>query len=147
MPYDKISKNTHCDCLTDAHEDLTNFFARSVKRAPSLKNSDFKNHIERNKIPSDESKCEEVCGYNGVSIELWNDSSSSLLLEKYKYSAAISPQFKKNLCIIKFKANKGLVKHTPNQIVYNEYHYDFYKEDSFTVEDVELIDMIPLTIV
>jgi len=147
MPFNKITENTTCDCFLDAKEDIDNLFVRSVRKAPNLKDADFKNHFERNKTPNNENDCDEVCGFHGVSIEIWNDTSSPVLLKKFNYSASISPKFKKNLSIIKFKANNGLIKHTPNQIVYNEYHYDFYKEDSFAVCDLELIEMIALTAV
>ncbi len=146
MPFNKITENTTCECFINTTEDTTNLFVRSVRKAPDLKDADFRNNFERNKSPNDDNNCNEVCGFHGVSIEIWNESSSPVLLEKYKYSASISPQFKKNLSIIKFRANNGLVKHTPNQIVYNEYHYDFYKEDSFSVTDLELIEMISLTV-
>jgi len=144
MHFNKITENTICDCFHDAIEDITNLFVRSVRKSPDLKDADFRNHFERSKKPNDEINCDEVCGFHGVSIEIWNEVSSSVLLKKYNYSASIAPQFKKNLSIIKFKANNGLVKHTPNQIEYNEYHYDFYKEDSFKVSDLELIEMVSL---
>ncbi len=83
---------------------------------------------------------------HGVSVEIWNEKSSPLLLEKYHRTAAISPQFRKNLCLIKFTNDNGVVKHTPNQYEYNEYHYDFYKEDSFSVSKLNLIEMIPLIV-
>ena len=147
MPFNKITENTICDCFHGAVEDVTNLFVRSVRKAPDLKDADFRTHFEREKKPNNDNDCDEVCGFHGVSIEIWNDTSSPVLLKKYNYSASISPKFKKNLSIIKFKTNNGLVKHTPNQIFYNEYHYDFYKEDSFAVSDLELVDMIPLTAV
>lgn len=147
MPFNKITDNTKCECFLDATQDTTNLFVRKVRKAPDLKDADFRNHFERNKTPENENNCDEVCGLHGVSIEIWNETSSPFLLKKYLYSATIAPQLKKNLSIIKFKANNGLVKYTPNQIDYNEYHYDFYKEDSFTVSDLDLIEMIPLTAV
>ena len=66
-------------------------------------------------------------------------------MNKYLYTASISPALKKNLCVIKFKPDCGLVKYTPNQSEsYNEYHYDFYKADDFLVEKLELVEMIQL---
>ena len=147
MPFQKITEHTICDCLSGAVEDVTNLYVRSVRKAPDLKDADFRTHFERGKTPTNENDCDELCGFHGVSIEIWNDISSPVLLKKYNYSASISPKFKKNLSIIRFKENNGLVKHTPDQMEYNEYHYDFYKDDAFTVSDLELIEMIPLTAV
>ncbi|MGY3211491.1 hypothetical protein [Mucilaginibacter sp. HD30] len=145
MNFTKITIKTTCDCFSDAEENLTDTFVRRVSRSGNLKDSDFKNHIERNRVVSELNSCEDICGYHGVSIEIWNEQSASLLKGKYLQTAIISPQFKKNLCVIKLKPNCGLIKHTPNQIEeYNEFHYDFYKDDDFLVSKIELIAMIPL---
>jgi hypothetical protein len=144
MNFTKISSNTTCDCVSNASENLNDTFVRKVNRSANLKDSDFKNHIERNKIPENLNNCEEVCGHHGVSIEIWNDQSKPHLLNKYHQTAIISPQHKKNLCVIKFKPDCGVVKHTPNQAQYNEYHYDFYKDDDFLVTKLELVEMIQL---
>lgn len=143
MDFKKITDTTSCNCLLDTYSNTTDSFVRKVRKSPDLKDPDFRNHIEKGKMLEDAS-CEEICGYYGVSIEIWNDSSANVLLEKYKYTASISPKSKNNLCVIRFKENTGLVKHTPNQQIYNEHHYDFYKDDSFCVADLELIEMIPL---
>ncbi|RNA63518.1 hypothetical protein D1631_17170 [Chryseobacterium nematophagum] len=143
MQFIKISSNTECSCLNDSYADLTNMFVRKVRKAPDMKDADFKNHFERDKTP-EKNTCDEICGFHGVSIEIWNDSSSKALLEKYLYTAGISPKHKNNLSVFKLKENAGLVKHTPHQVEFNEYHYDFYKEDSFTVDRLELIEMIPI---
>lgn len=145
MNFTKISDNTSCNCFVDASENIADTFVRKVSRSGNIKDSDFKNHIERNKTPADSNNCEEVCGYHGVSIELWNEQSTPPLMNKYRQTAIISPQLKKNLCVIKFKSECGLIKYTPNQLEeYNEFHYDFYKDDDFLVEKLELVEMIPL---
>lgn len=144
MDFKKISEKTACHCLLNAVENTTDTFVRSVRRSNNLSDADFRNHIERDKKVTNENDCEEVCGLHGVSVEIWNEESSKQLMEKYLFTATISRHIKKNLCVIRFTKNNGLVKFTPNQFEYNEYHYDFYKEDSFTVSSLELIEMIPL---
>lgn len=146
MQFTKIKDNHTCDCFTGSDENNTDKFVRKVSKSPSLKERDFKSHIERGKIAENASNCEEICGLHGLSFEIWNSESSELLMKKYLTTVAISPQSKKNLSVINFKPNSGLIKHTPNQIEYNEFHYDFYKEDSFTIENLELIEMISLSI-
>ena len=146
MNFTKISINTNCNCLREANENTDDTFVRKVRRSGNLNDSDFRTHFERGKIPGNLDDCEEICGLNGVSIEIWNGDSSKPLMDRYLITAAISPQVKKNLCVIKFRENCGLVKHTPNQAEYNEYHYDFFKDDDFLVEKLELIEMIPLKV-
>ena len=143
MGFKKIIDTTPCDCLLDTNSNTTDLFVRKVRKSSDLKDPDFRNHIEKGKTPGN-ATCEQICGYYGVSIEIWNDSSRNILLEKYKYTAAISPKAKNDLCVVRFKESNGVVKYTPNQQIYNEYHYDFYKDDSFCVADLELIKMIVL---
>jgi hypothetical protein len=147
MQFTKIIENNTCDCLSDATENLTDQFVRKVGTSSSIKDRDFKNNFERGKILQDENDCKERCGFHAVSIEIWNDVSSKLLLEKYFTTLGISPKYRNNLCVMKFKSGSGVLKHTPDQIDYNEFHYDLYKEDSFNVENLELVDMIPLKII
>ena len=145
MKFTKVEEGTICDCFSDASENSTDLFVRKVRVSQSLKDPDFRNHIERKKNPNNEDDCSEVCGLHALSFEIWSELSSDLLMKKYQTTVAISPQSKKNLCIVKFKPNSGLVKYTPNQEEYNEFHYDFYKIDDFTVANLELVDMIQIT--
>ena len=144
MKFTKITDNTNCNCFSGAIENNNDTFVRKVSRSGNLKSPDFKTHIERGKTPENLDDCDMVCGFNGVSIEIWNEISSKPLLDRYLYTATISPQLKKNLCVIKFKSNCGLIKHTPNQMEFNEYHYDFFKDDDFVVENLDLVEMIEL---
>jgi len=144
MNFSKIEESTTCDCFTNTVENTSDSFVRKVRVSPSLKDPDFRSHIERNKKPSSIADCEEVCGLNGLSFEIWSESSSDLLMKKYQTTAAISPQSKKNLCVVKFKLNSGVIKHTPHQEEYNEFHYDFYKDDNFSIANLELVDMIQI---
>ncbi|WP_025144514.1 hypothetical protein [Pedobacter jeongneungensis] len=146
MQFTKISEGNTCNCLTDTIENNTDKFVRKVTKSPTLKDRDFRTHAERGKVAEDKNDCNEVCGKNALSFEIWNSQSSDLLMKKYLTTLALSPQSKNNLCLVSFKPNSGLTKYTPDQIEYNEFHYDFYKEDSFSIDSLELIEMIPLVI-
>jgi hypothetical protein len=142
MGFDKILAITTCDCLNGTSQNLTDTFIRRVRKSQELKNPDFRNHFERGKVPSDDSNCEEVCGMNGLSFDIWTKTSSKAILEKHKTSAGFAPKLN-HYCIVRFTTSSGLIKHTPNQENgYNEYHYDFYKDDTFTVSTLKLIDTI-----
>lgn len=132
-----------CKCLSDSSEDNVSTFIRRVRKSPGLKDPDFRTHIERGKIPSENISCDELCGLNALSFEIWNEKSKTELLKKYNATAEFSPQSSKNLCVIKFKKDSGLLKYTPHQKSgINAFHYDFYKCDEFSVDKLELIDMI-----
>lgn len=147
MAFIKITSKTTCDCLSGAVENIFDTFIRKVKHSSNLSNSDFRNYIERGRIAKNDNDCDEVCNLNGVSFEIWNDESKDLLMKKYKLTLTISPKIKNNLCVIKFLPESGVLKHTPNQEEYNEFHYDFHKCDTFSTSDLQLINMIPLTLI
>jgi hypothetical protein len=144
MTFDKIAESNNCNCLNGCSEDYTNVFARKVGIAKTLKLRDFKTHHERNKVPSQLNNCKEVCGFRGISVDIWNDESKDIVLKKYFTTIAFSPKYKSNISIIKLKQDAGIVKHTPVNNPLNEFHYDFYKSDNFVIESIELVDLIPL---
>ena len=143
MRFEKINDATRCNCLEGASQNTADLFVRKIRKSPALKDEDFRSYIERGKTP-EAGPCLQTCGYYGVSFEIWNDSSTKGLLEKYRYTAAISPKSKNNLCVVRFKAHSGLLKHSPDQQIYNVHHYDLYKDDTFFAADLELIEMISL---
>lgn len=144
MSFEKIIESTSCDCFSEANENTSDVFVRKVRKSPDLKDADFRNSIERGKLPKDEKDCIEVCGFNGVSFEIWNDKSSEKLMSKYLYTSEIAPKHSKHLCKVKFLPASGKVKHTPDQQEFNEFHYDFYKDDSFSVAMLQIVEMIPV---
>lgn len=146
MNFTKITDNTTCDCFQNTIENTSDTFVRKVRRSTELKDADFRNHFERQKTPSNEHDCNEVCGMHGISIEIWNEKSSKLLMEKYLTTASFSPKSKDNLCVVRFLPNSGVFRYTPDQVKYNEFHYDFYKEDTFLVGNLELLNMIQIKV-
>jgi hypothetical protein len=146
MDLTELTVRTPCDCLTGANENTIDRFVRKVRKSQNLNIADFRNHFERNKVMQDPNDCSEYCGMLGVSIELWNESSQPALLEKYRRTTVFSPKAKNNLCVVQFKAGSSHTKHTPDQVhEFNEYHYDLYKGNSFSIESLEVHEMITLT--
>lgn len=143
MTFTNISNNAECACLRDSYADVVNIFARKVRKAPDMKEGDFRSNFEKDRLPETDS-CDDICGIHGVSVEIWNEESAVPLLEKYQTTANYSPKYKNNLSIFKLKDGAGVVKYTPNQKEYNEFHYDLYKEDFFTIDHLDLVEMIPL---
>lgn len=141
----KIADTTSCNCIDKLAENTLDTFVRKVGESKNVKDRDFKNYIECGKIPSEPEKCEKVCGYHGVSIEIWNETSSGLLREKYLKTISFSPKLRKHLFVFKLGTGCGLVKHTPDQESgYNYFHFDFYKEDGFQASMLQPVEMIPL---
>ena len=146
MNFSEISNSHSCECLKNSLENVCDVFVRKVRRSSNLSESDFRTHKERGKLSPEENDCDNICGMNALSFEIWNEYSWEVLLEKYNTTAKFSPQSgKKNLCVVRFLRGSGLVKHTPFQInEKNDFHYDFYKSDSFNVNALNLIEMIQL---
>ena len=147
MKFTDISSVAHCDCLNDAVENTTDLFARKVNKSPNLRIQDFRNQIEKGRIPVNESDCEEVCGLRGVSVDIWTEESQGTIMQKYQNTLKFSPKAKNNVCVVKFAKDSCLLKYTPYQKPdYNPYHYDLFKEDSFSEESMEVVTMVPITL-
>ena len=143
MDFNNILNGHTCKCLDNCIEDNSNIFARKVSKN-KLTNSDFKTHFERNKIPESED-CEFICGYRGISIYIWDESSKEQLKQRFSVTNNLSPQSKKNIAVFSFKKDAGLLKNTPNQAQgFDEFHYDFFKCDGFTLERVDFKELISI---
>ncbi|GAB4036293.1 hypothetical protein [Spirosoma jeollabukense] len=145
MNFTTVSEGHNCNCYNNASENCVDTFARKVSDTKDLKIRDFRTHSERGLIPDNDS-CDEICGYKGLSINLWNDQSKRSVTDKFSLTLAISPMIKKpssKIGVFKFLPDAGKVKHTPNQRNgVDTYHYDLYKSDEFVIEKVVLIEMI-----
>ena len=145
MTFENITRGTDCKCLKNCSENTVDVFARRTGDSKELKNKDFRTRFEGGKEVSDLKDCDEVCGNRGLSIDLWNDSSKDVILDRYMVTNALSPRLKNHLSIIKLKPNTGMVKRTPiKDQLGGEYHHDLYKSDNFAIEMIELIENIPL---
>jgi len=134
VEFKRVHEGINCNCIEDANENNADLFARKVGDTKDLKERDFRTHYERGKL-SATSDCKEICGLRGLSFEIWSDASRADLMKRYSITSGIQPKAKKQLFIFKIKENAGLVKYTPEQPSgYNAYHYDFFKEDNFTIE-------------
>lgn len=145
MKFSYIKDDSPCGCLSQCSENYTDYFARRVGDSATLKDRDFKSHFEKGKVPENAEDCKEVCGLMGISIDIWNEVSEQKLREKYSTTNAITPKAKKHLAIFKINKDGGVVAHTPEQEVYNEFHYDLYKPDGFVATNfLELTNLLPI---
>jgi len=147
MNFTVLSEGHSCSCHAKATENCIDTFARKVGDAKDLKSRDFKSHHERG-VPLENASCEDVCGHRGVSIFVWNSESKTYILDKFSLTFGISPMIKRpkyQLGVFQVAQGLGKVKHTPNQKHGVEiYHYDLYKCDDFAVENLVLVDLLPL---
>jgi hypothetical protein len=145
MTFENMAQGENCKCLKNCTENTVDIFARRTDYTKELKSRDFKCDKDKKREFPNLNDCKAVCGYYGVSIDLWNENSKDILLKRYITTASFSPQHRKNLSIIKFKESAGFIKNTPiNEQIGGEYHYDLYKCDNFEIEMIELIENIPL---
>lgn len=147
MEFKLINNGHNCKCLSQSVENYEDTFARKVDATQDFKLRDFKTHHERGVLLEDNS-CQGICGFRGISIEIWNDESKGYISNKFSLTFGISPQYKKpksQIGVFKLKEGAGKVKHTPNQKHGVEiFHYDLYKSDTFAIDMLELVEMIPL---
>ena len=138
MTFDILHKDTNCDCVGFAEEDLDTRFARKIYK-PFLREYDFR-------IKEDGSgnilNCKQLCGLRGISINIWNADSQEAIIQKYKTSTNFSPKNRDSICVFKFNKNAGLTRHTPSN--QDKFHYDFYKSDQFQMDNIEIQEILIL---
>jgi hypothetical protein len=147
MTFKYLDENTSCNCTSGAGIDSTSLYARRIGKVNSLKDRDFKTNFEKGKALNDALKsCDEVCGSFGISVDKWDDKTKDEVMDKYLTTFKIAPKHKNNVCVIKFNAAAGKTKHTPiKSDPANLHHHDFYKSDSFSLENhVDLVEIIPI---
>jgi hypothetical protein len=136
-----LEESIPCNCHEGATENTADTFVRTVRKSELLNISDFRNSLERSSTLT-WSNCSEYCGLLGVSVDIWNEQSRQFITDRFLYTQKIAPKNKKKLCIMKFKDGSGLTKHTPDQVVYNEFHYDLYKSENFTLDSFDVVETI-----
>jgi hypothetical protein len=144
MTHDHLQKSTNCNCLEkNCFEDVISLWGIKTNKN-HLRENDFITHFERGEKHID-IECEEICSLLGKSMCIINDGSldhKDEVLTIYKALFPLAPGYKPFLSVIRFKKDSGLIKYTPLQT--NKFHHDFYRSDTFTYSEVELIETISL---
>lgn len=142
MNFDKTFAGIDCKCLDGSLEDNESIFLRRVGESKTLKERDFKTHIERGKTPPSNS-CDDQCGYRGLSIEKHQQGWDEFHEVRKSLTNAFSPQHKYQMAKIKINPDFGAVKFTPEQQGgSNPFHYDFYKSSAFDINSLTHIGFI-----
>ena len=134
MEFKKINEGINCNCIENAKEDIENNYALKTNKE-NLREQDFVTYHEKNKVPLTD-KCDEICSLRGLSISIFNDTTKDKVVDIYRELFKLAPKYKPYIYVISFTENLGLVKHTPNDM--NEFHYDFYKCDTFDFGKVNI---------
>ncbi|HEY4196062.1 MAG TPA: hypothetical protein VGM63_11035 [Mucilaginibacter sp.] len=106
-----------------------------------LKKTDFKSKWEKGQRPTD-GDCKSTCSKKGVSLSIIKDGEKDKVVKIFKSLFPIAPGYKPNFSIIRLAEKSGAVKSTPSRM--NPYHYDLYKSDEFDVNQVSVVEIIPL---
>lgn len=138
MTFEKLHTGIQCNCVKKADDDFQNRYLRKLRKE-ELSDKDFITHWERG-IGTDETECDKICSYNGISINQADDVTENLIIEKYKTTFNINP--KKGAYLLKFrvKNHAGKVSHAPLED--DDTHYNFFKSDGFTLEGLEVIETV-----
>jgi hypothetical protein len=140
MTFSNLNSDIICNCLEGSIIDNSTEFALKTNKN-FLRENDFKTYWEKERRSDD---CKEICSLKGQSVTIIkNEEDLNSTLSVYKQLFPFSPSYRPFCSLIKFNENSGKVKHTPIEI--NPLHYDFYKSDNFSINDVSLIKSIPLS--
>ncbi|MBF0521059.1 MAG: hypothetical protein HQK92_15220 [Nitrospirae bacterium] len=139
MEFKQLHIDTHCDCVKGADENLYEVFARRVRYNPIF-DKDFKSKWEK-KQPYTNNSCKSICSHKGISVNLFDDSTKEDIINKYIKTFTFSPGHKAYCCTFKFRQNAGKLKRTESQ---DKSHFDFFKCDSFTLDNLEILEYIDL---
>jgi hypothetical protein len=133
MTFNNINEGCKCECLSGAVNISEDFvFLRKLNKT-MLMEKDFKSHWDR-EIKRDSIDCEEICDLKGISIDKTESNIEELILERYRTTFNFNPQ--KGAYCLKFRLNinAGLIKFAPIPEINAFTHYNFYKDDNFTLE-------------
>ena len=104
MKFSKLHENTDCYCLENAVRDKTSLFARKINK-PLPTERDFLSKWEKAKLNGDLPylpNCKDLCGFKGISMNIWTDESQKGIIEKYLTTFRITPKHKDSILIFKF---------------------------------------------
>lgn len=137
IEFTQIFEGIECDCLEGSSEDSSNTYAlKTIKE--ELRIQDFNSYHDKGK-ENKKLDCNSICSFRGVSVSLFNDKSKDYVLKVYQELFPLSPKYKPYVKIVKFSKSCGNLKHTPS--IKNDFHYDFYKSNIFTLDKIKVIEV------
>lgn len=143
MTFDSIHSDIRgdCNCISNCEEDNENTYVRRIFDE-KLQDSDFLSWWELGK--RNESLCENICSYKGISLYELRDNEHLLLKhwEKTIKFKKTSKNLTKYYCLLKFKKDAGVLKvakENPPLL-----HRNFYKSDAFSIGMLEIIKIEPI---
>ena len=140
MTFLNLNSDITCNCLEGSIIDNSTEFALKTNK-DFIRENDFKSYWEKGKRSDD---CKQICSFKGQSVTIIKDEDDlNNTLNVFKQLFPFSPSYRPFCTLIKFNENSGKVKHTPIDI--NPLHFDFYKCDNFSINDVSLVKSIPLS--
>jgi len=142
MKFDRLHKDTDCNCVDGAEENISNIFSRAINRN-TVREIDFTSNWDKPPIPKKSINCNNTCKLKGISISRIKESDDKQkVIENYVSFFKCSPKYKEYLALFKFKKDAGLIKNTPSKNII--FHHDFYKSDEFTMAHLEHIELVHL---
>jgi hypothetical protein len=150
-----IKKNKHmpdfmslldigCVCLLSqvekCPENIEDSFCRKID-GNTLKIKDFRSPWEKGKKvinghPVSDNDCESILSLKGISIDLYNEETKEEILGKYRTTFSFNRR-KAMYAIFRFQPSAGKVRYSPYDG--DTSHHDFYKSDTFSIEQVVTI--------
>lgn len=142
--HEGIENGCKCTNFAGVAENISDFFVRAV-REEVLSIDDWKSYQELGKLPRYKQNCANSCKWRGVSIYKLTDNVSEIREKWLSIVGFFSPQGIKRdyVCVFRLKNGAGKVWDTSNNKP--EAHHDLLKSDAFTLEKVEVQEIVPFS--
>ncbi len=146
MTFDKLHEGIAegCNCLD--HEGISenseDCFVRVIYEE-DLSANDWKSYHEFGKLPKNKPNCKGTCKWRGVSINKLIDNREAIKNKWLSLVNFFAPKgIKKSfICIFRLRKDAGKVWDTSSQQAHA--HHDLLKSDSFCLESIEVLEIIP----
>jgi hypothetical protein len=141
VEFKKIHSDIQVVCINDdVVENLTDTFVRRIK-GESLNETDFTSYWDLGKRPVACDK-DSVCGYKGVSVFKHNNNEQEVeaaILKTLGRNRSFKPILSTIYCKLKFRSGAGKVWQNGKC---QPYHCNFFKEDSFAIAMIDVVEIM-----
>lgn len=137
-----------CKCMEQQGliEDTTGTYARRVQKT-MVSGDDFLSYQEERGDFKGSTKCEDICKWYGVSINLITEDNEPELFEEWKAMVSHKRKLKSQVfCKFRLRQDAGLIQPTArvNGSPSQKSHCTLFKCDSFSLSAVEVLRIVPL---
>jgi len=138
----------NCSCIENATIIKENQIYTRFLKYPEIESRYFETHWEKwtkkGKIPTfvKQNDCANICLYKNASVDNYTDENRAWIINYYLKQFRVTQKDKNAILVFQLKPKAGLIEHTPSEK--NPFHHSFFKEDEFSIDSIEIIELIEL---